>query len=528
MKPVRAVLLFSLSLLWTSTAPAEPNSPFDLPGPSRELSVDSLLHDASILKWRKTVPAFRRLALMDEVPAEAFPLAMERVRDDYWVTRLAALEFLSEKADPGPQFTEVLQTCLSDDAWMVQAQAMEAIAVLRIDTPQIRSTLEDIRRRETTNVLGHAATWTLNQLQPVPPADSRIGPEGTVPVEFPDPRFAVFRTESTDLRLVGEMLSFLEPATRKIARELGCSGKWTESMSVVFYSDPETDRDKLPKSLSGLLPETNRVHGAWIDPAQTLLMNAGWGAGVLVHELVHARIFFDMVQDPRSAGRNAFPAWAGESLAASYEGNIRTLTNSNGKIRMLFDARHQGLTAALRRLENPDAPPDDRLRDMVPDHVPPLTLDWLFGLNDKEFYHYYSHVRGGPSISLGREWILYLREKNAVAPWYSALRNGILSRRTTVARAWSTKDLAWACARQALPDMDREEIEADFRAWVMQREISEAGYLAGIQKSSLLDEFQPDPSTEPFRLRPAEPEKTTPAPFASSEDPPSPPTSEAP
>ena len=170
-------------------------------------------------------------------------------------------------------------------------------------------------------------------------------------------------------------------------------------------------------------------------------------------------------------------------MAASYEGNIRTLTNVNGKAFMAFDSRHQSLVAALHRLENPNAEPTAEEKSLLPPTIPPLTLDWLFGLNNDEFLHFYHDTHGGPSIALGREWALYLRERNAVRPWLDALRDGLLRRRTFTVQAWIARDLAWAAAAAALPGKTRDQIESDFRAWVLNRTISDEGHLAGIQKS---------------------------------------------
>ena len=497
MKPTATLPLLCLALFLCPLAPANPAgpaTPLKLPGPAAEKPVAELLQDAALLKWRKTVPAFRRLLLMDAPPAKAFHLAFERAHDEFWMTRLAALEFLSEKADPTPQLIDLLQTRLGDEAWMVRAQAAETIGVLRIDTPPIRATLAEITTQEGTNAVGQLATWALRQLDPPAPTTSAEPPAGTLPVDFPDPRFAVFRTESTDLRLAGEMLSFLEPATRKIARELGTGAAWTDSVPVVFYSDPDADRLQLPAHLARHLPATNRVNGLWLDNEQTLLMTADWGAGILVHELVHARLFFDMLRDPRAGGYNRLPVWAGEGLAAAYEGNIRHETNSNGRALTLLDSRHESLAAALRRQDNPGTDPADGLQDRVPTPIPPLTLDWLFGLGDQEFIHYYQHVCGGPSIALAREWILYLREKNAVAPWLAALRAGSLSKRTSVARIWAAKELAWKCALAVLPGLTRNEIEADFRAWILARNIADGDALAHIERTLHLETFQLAPS----------------------------------
>lgn len=497
MKPAVLCLCTVLVALLPLGAPAEkPTRPEDLPGPApADTPVATLLQDASQLKWRRTVAAFRRLALLDGVPPEAFRIARERVRDERWMSRLAALEFLSEKSDVCDEFIQILQAGLADESQFVEMQAAQAIGLLRIDAPNVRRRLAAISAARGKDRLGHTARWALEQLDPPPPA---AGPTaGTVPVAYSDPTFSICRTESVPPRLADEMLAVLEPAIRRILADLSPRDEWTEPLTIVFYADPVTDRPLLPAPLAHFLPATNSIHGAWLDRDKILLMNPGWGAGILVHELVHARLAFDMEQDPRAGGRNVLPAWAGEALAASYEGNIRTLTNVNGKAFMAFDSRHQSLVAALHRLENPNAEPTAEEKCLLPPTIPPLTLDWLFGLNNDEFLHFYHDTHGGPSIALGREWALYLRERDAVRPWLDALRDGLLRRRTFTVQAWIARDLAWTAAAAALPGKTRDQIESDFRAWVLNRTISDEGHLAGIQKSLWLDPFLPPAAADP-------------------------------
>ncbi|HPT17781.1 MAG TPA: hypothetical protein PK388_10905, partial [Kiritimatiellia bacterium] len=133
MKPAVLCLCTVLVALLPLGAPAEkPTRPEDLPGPApADTPVATLLQDASQLKWRRTVAAFRRLALLDDVPPEAFRIAWERVRDERWMSRLAALEFLSEKTDVSDEFIQILQAGLADESQYVEMQAAQAIGLLR-------------------------------------------------------------------------------------------------------------------------------------------------------------------------------------------------------------------------------------------------------------------------------------------------------------------------------------------------------------------------------------------------------------
>ncbi len=211
--------------------------------------------------------------------------------------------------------------------------------------------------------------------------------------------------------LLAQYRDILAPTARAMAAEHFVTSP-DEPITVLMFSDEASYRCHA-RQLFDEEPTTR--FGYYRPQLRTIVVNTAAGAGPLRHELTHALMAFDFP---------AAPDWLAEGLAALYEdcrrdSSGRLLGETNWRLPVLQDAiRRRHLPSLGQLMAGETRAADERL--------------------------WYSHAR---------YYCLFLQDRGRLGPFYRELRGG---------RSGS------AALMQLHPDSSPTQIEADFRAWVLQ------------------------------------------------------------
>ena len=165
------------------------------------------------------------------------------------------------------------------------------------------------------------------------------------------------------------------------------------------------------------------VYGYYKPGIRTLVMNISTGGGTLVHELTHALIDFDFPD---------VPDWFNEGLASLHE-QCRFRSADEG-IDGLINWRLPGLQSALHK---------KRLRTLRS-----LVEDDDFRATDE-----------GQNYAQARYFCLYMQEQGVLEEFYRRFRD-----------QHADDPFGAEAVLQVFPDRTWNELDADFRGWVMELE----------------------------------------------------------
>ena len=188
-------------------------------------------------------------------------------------------------------------------------------------------------------------------------------------------------------------------------------------ITVLLFSN-ETTYNHYATKLYG--DEDVSVYGYYKPRNRTLVMNIGTGGGTLVHELTHALVDFDFPQ---------IPDWFNEGLASLHE-QCRFRDDESG-IDGLENWRLPGLKKAIR---------DDRLR----------TIQSLITADD------FRSSGVGLNYAQARYLCLYMQREDVLEDFYRRFR-----------ATHGSDSLGYSALRYVFSDRSEEELEADFRRFVL-------------------------------------------------------------
>lgn len=195
-------------------------------------------------------------------------------------------------------------------------------------------------------------------------------------------------------------------------------------ITVLLFTDRETYDDYADRLFGD---RSISIYGYYKPSIRTLIMNIGTGGGTLVHELTHALIDFDF---------DAVPDWFNEGLASLHEQCRFRETAGKHWIEGLENWRLPALQKAIDQkqlgtLQEMCANPDFR----------------------------------GPNVGLNyaqaRYFCMFMQQQGKLADFYQRFRKD------------HRRDASGAASiATVFPDKTWDELEADYRAWVMTLEFS--------------------------------------------------------
>ena len=191
----------------------------------------------------------------------------------------------------------------------------------------------------------------------------------------------------------------------------------SEPVTVLLFSG-EQSYSRYARHLFG--DEGISVYGYYKPGRRTLVMNIATGGGTLVHELTHALVDFDFPQ---------VPAWFNEGLASLHE-QCRIRDDEKG-IEGLVNWRLDGLQSAIR---------EEKLR----------TLKSLVGDND------FRGRQESLNYAQARYFCLYMQEQGVLEEFFHTFRH-----------QHASDPLGLASVVRSFPNRTWDELDADFRTWVM-------------------------------------------------------------